>query len=127
ASAACLALATWLFVFGLLGLFLRLVHRETRAVRYLADASYWLYLAHMPVLLAFQIAVADTGWTPAAKAWIVLGASVIALFVSYHLAVRPTWVGAILNGRRYPIGFPLHSASAPRTPLTLAGRPDGGA
>jgi len=104
ASGWCLALSMWLFVFGLIGLFLSAIARPVPWIRYVADSSYWLYLAHMPVLLAFQILLADSGWPPSLKALAALSGSLVTLFASYHLLVRPTWVGAILNGRRYPIG-----------------------
>jgi glucan biosynthesis protein C len=102
ASAWFLALAMWLFIFGFIGIFLRLFERPIPWFRYLSDSSYWLYLVHMPVLLAFQIAVTESGWTPAVKAAVVLAASVATLLWSYHVLVRSTWVGVILNGRKYP-------------------------
>ncbi|HET8576336.1 MAG TPA: acyltransferase family protein [Methylomirabilota bacterium] len=96
-----LSLAMWLFVLGFIGTFLRFLERPLPWVRYLSDSSYWLYLAHMPVLLALQLVAAGMGWTPATKALGVLGASIPILLASYHLLVRHTWVGMILNGRRY--------------------------
>jgi peptidoglycan/LPS O-acetylase OafA/YrhL len=101
ASAWCLALAMWLFVLGFIGIFFRALERPVRWIRYLSDSSYWLYLVHMPVLLVFQIAVAETSWPPALKALGVLAASLATLLGSYHVLVRFTWIGAILNGRKY--------------------------
>ncbi len=114
-SAWFLGLSMWLFIFGFTGLFLRYLERPVPWIRYLSDSSYWLYLMHMPVLLVFQIAVAGTGWTPAVKALVVLGGSVPTLLASYHVLVRSTWVGAILNGRRYPVNR--------RPPLGVAAEP----
>lgn len=102
-SAWCLAGATWLFVLGFIGLALGLIDREIPWVRYLADSSYWLYLIHVPVLLGFQLTLADTDWPPAIKMLAVLTASLATLLGSYHLLVRPTWIGAVLNGRRHRI------------------------
>jgi peptidoglycan/LPS O-acetylase OafA/YrhL len=113
ASAWCLALAMWLFVFGFIGLFFRLLERPLPWIRYLSDSSYWLYLVHVPVLLVFQIAAAETGWPPALKALVVLVASLATLLASYHVLVRFTWVGAILNGRKY--------ATRRRAPTAVAG------
>jgi hypothetical protein len=43
----------------------------------------------------------------------VLTASLATLLGSYHLLVRPTWIGAALNGRRYRIRHaPLPARSA---------------
>jgi peptidoglycan/LPS O-acetylase OafA/YrhL len=102
-SAWFLGLSMWLFTFGFTGMCFRLLERPVTWIRYVSDSSYWLYLAHMPVLLVFQIAVAGTGWPPVLKALVVLAASVLTLLASYHVFVRFTWIGVILNGRRYPI------------------------
>jgi peptidoglycan/LPS O-acetylase OafA/YrhL len=103
AGAWCLAGATWLFVLGFIGLAVGVIDREIPWVRYVADSSYWLYLVHVPVLLGFQLALAGTGWPPAIKMLAVLTASLATLLGSYHVLVRPTWIGAVLNGRRYRI------------------------
>jgi peptidoglycan/LPS O-acetylase OafA/YrhL len=105
-----LGLSMCLFVFGFTGLFLRYLERPVPWIRYLSDSSYWLYLMHMPVLLVFQITVAGTGWTPAVRALVVLAASVPTLLASYHVLVRSTWVGAILNGQRYSTLSPAERA-----------------
>jgi peptidoglycan/LPS O-acetylase OafA/YrhL len=106
ASAWCLAVAMWLFVFGFIGIFFRVLERFVPRIRYLSDSSYWLYLVHMPVLLVFQIAAAETSWPPALKALVVFAASLATLLASYHVLVRPTWIGAILNGRKCSSGVP---------------------
>ena len=48
----------WGFVLGFLGLFTRFCQRPNAWGRYLADASYWIYLVHLPVVIALQIMVA---------------------------------------------------------------------
>src|SRR6266536_864724 len=111
-SAWLLGLAMWLFTLGFTGLCFRLLDRPVPWIRYVSDSSYWLYLVHMPVLLAFQIVVAGTAWPPALKALVVLAVSVLTLLASYHVLVRYTWIGMVLNGRRRPItsGPPLGAA-----------------
>ena len=74
----------WLFVFGWIGIFFRALERPVPWIRYVSDSSYWMYLVHMPVLLVFQIAVAETGWPPALKMLTVLTASVATLLGSYR-------------------------------------------
>jgi len=39
----------------------RYVRRESRVLRYLAEASFWIYLVHIPFLVALQSSLAETG------------------------------------------------------------------
>jgi peptidoglycan/LPS O-acetylase OafA/YrhL len=103
--AAAGALILWLLVFGLTGLFLRYCSRERPFARFLADGSYWMYLMHMPVVMVYQMALAPLAWPSAVKVPIVVMLSLPTLALSYDVLVRATWVGALLNGRRYPRCF----------------------
>lgn len=51
-------LVCWLMLFGVWGLLARYVHKESRVLRYLADASFWVYLVHIPFLVAVQSSLA---------------------------------------------------------------------
>jgi ABC-type multidrug transport system ATPase subunit/peptidoglycan/LPS O-acetylase OafA/YrhL len=99
--ALCYALAIWSWVFGLLGTALRYLSRERPALRYLADSSYWIYLVHLPVVAALQVLVGHLPWHWSLKLAVILGVSLPLLLASYHLLVRFTWVGAVLNGRKH--------------------------
>ena len=48
-------------VFGWLGAFLEWFPRQNGLVRRLADASYWIYVAHLPVVVGLQILLAGSG------------------------------------------------------------------
>lgn len=96
----CVALASWLLTLALLGCGMRCFSEENPAVRYLADASYWMYLMHLPLLVAIEIPLADLGWPILLKLAINWALTTALLLVSYHWLVRRTWVGAWLNGRR---------------------------
>jgi peptidoglycan/LPS O-acetylase OafA/YrhL len=93
--------AIWCWVFAIIGLAVRFVSNESPARRYVADASYWLYLVHLPVVAAFQVLVGHLSWHWTIKFPLILGASLAVLFASYHYLVRFTFVGALLNGRRH--------------------------
>ncbi|WP_066658261.1 MULTISPECIES: acyltransferase family protein [unclassified Sphingomonas] len=95
-------IASWTWTLGLLGAALRFLDAERRWVRYLADSSYWIYLVHLPVVMAAQILVFPLALPGLVKfAIVVLGASLI-LLASYHLLVRHSFVGRWLNGRSMP-------------------------
>jgi glucans biosynthesis protein C len=97
------SLTLWYLIFAITGLFLRYASGPSARWRYLCDSSYFLYLAHMPVILVLQHLVEPVGAPPLVKIPIVLAASIGALLVLYHYAVRPTFIGAALNGRRYKL------------------------
>jgi peptidoglycan/LPS O-acetylase OafA/YrhL len=98
--AACYSLATWTWVFGLVGAALRFLSSPRPAVRYLADASYWIYLIHLPIVMALQVLAFFLPLPALAKFALVLAVGFPIMPLSYHLLVRYTWVGAVLNGRR---------------------------
>lgn len=100
AYAVLYGLALWSWTFAVTGLALRFLDGHSPARRYLADASYWIYLVHMPIVMAMQVAVADLAWPWAVKFAAVVGVTVAVALVSYQLLVRYSFIGAILNGRR---------------------------
>lgn len=97
-----LAYATsgWAWTLALVGYFLHHAAGPSAPRRWLADASYWVYLAHLPVVMLLQVAAyrIDAPW------WIeypsVVGIALALLLTSYQLGVRHTGLGAWLNGRR---------------------------
>lgn len=96
----CAALYAWAMIFASIGIFLRWFPEERPWARYLADASYWCYLAHLPVVMVFQIWIARWAWPAWIKFAIVLGPSMAILLALYEYRVRYTWVGRLLNGPR---------------------------
>jgi ABC-type multidrug transport system ATPase subunit/peptidoglycan/LPS O-acetylase OafA/YrhL len=99
--AACYALAAWCWTFALLGIGLRFFAYKSATWRYVADASYWIYLAHLPLIFFLQLLMKDLSWHWAVKFPIVLSTALVLLFTSYHFLVRFTFVGETLNGRRH--------------------------
>jgi ABC-type multidrug transport system ATPase subunit/peptidoglycan/LPS O-acetylase OafA/YrhL len=102
AFAIAYGLAIWCWSFAILGLATRFMSRGSDTVRYVADASYWIYLVHLPIVAAFQVLVGQLPWHWSLKFPLVLAASFAVLFVSYRYLVRSTFIGQMLNGRRYP-------------------------
>ncbi|MBB4659118.1 acyltransferase family protein [Parvularcula dongshanensis] len=98
--AASYALAIWTWTFGLIGAALTFLNGERRWVRYVADSSYWVYIVHLPIVFALQIAVMDLPWPAPAKYAVILGATLALTLASYQLLVRHSFVGSLLNGPR---------------------------
>jgi len=96
------ALAIWTWTFAAIGLGLRFLSSESRVRRYIADSSYWVYLIHLPLVIALQAWVSHLDWPWEAKFAVVLGVGFALMFASYELLVRHTFIGVMLNGRRVP-------------------------
>jgi peptidoglycan/LPS O-acetylase OafA/YrhL len=101
-SMAVSAIVVWLLFFGLTGLFLRHFNRPSPAVRYVVDASFWVYLVHLPLTIFLPGVFSNLAWLPSIKILMVLAITLLFGFVTYDLFVRSTVIGSVLNGRRYP-------------------------
>lgn len=96
------AVMMWSLVAISIGLFKRYLDRPSEAVRYVADASYWLYLVHLPIVIWLQIAVAELDLHWSIKLFGISAVTILGAIVLYDLFVRSTFIGAALNGRRRP-------------------------
>ena len=98
----------WLMSFGSIGIFRQFLSRENRTMRYVSDSSYWLYLAHLPLVLLGQWIVKDMPMPALLK---FVGITVLTsalLLITYEYGVRYTAIGRLLNGprTRKPLGSP---------------------
>ncbi len=85
---------------ALVGLFLRFLPRQNRVMRYLADSAYWVFLVHMLGTIGFGVLLYNTPLGALPRMGINIVATTVCCLVSYHLFVRRTWIGVLLNGRR---------------------------
>jgi peptidoglycan/LPS O-acetylase OafA/YrhL len=69
-------------------------------MRFLADASYWIYIAHLPLLFAIQYWLLDQPGGLLYKYSVSVGVTLLICIMSYVLLVRWTPIGWMLNGRR---------------------------
>jgi hypothetical protein len=90
----------WCMSIACIGLFRSCVREQTPWIRYLSDSSYWLYVAHLPLVIVLQSKLAWTGGNAYLKLLIISVVSISLLLLSYQLLVRNTWLGVFLNGRR---------------------------
>jgi peptidoglycan/LPS O-acetylase OafA/YrhL len=100
AYAVAYTLATWSWTFAVIGTALRFLSRQSAVRRYIADASYWIYVIHVPLIMALQVAVSQLAWPWWVKFPLILGVAFSLMFASYQLFVRYSFIGAVLNGRR---------------------------
>jgi peptidoglycan/LPS O-acetylase OafA/YrhL len=102
AAAALQPAYAWAMSVGLIGLFHRSFPHPSGQVAWLADAAYWMYLAHVPLVLAAQLVVRDWPLPGGVKFLLMFAAVTAVLLVTYAWCVRPTLIGRILNGPRPP-------------------------
>jgi ABC-type multidrug transport system ATPase subunit len=113
AYAYLFGVAVWSWVLGLTGAALRFLSGFSPVRRYIADASYWIYIMHLPVVAAIQVWVGHWPLHWSVKYPFVVIVSFAILFASYHWLVRPTFIGQLLNGRRVRRGGTDSKATAP--------------
>jgi peptidoglycan/LPS O-acetylase OafA/YrhL len=87
-------------VTGGIGLFRRVLSQEHAHIRYVSDASYWMYLIHLPLLVVLQALALPVPMPAPLKFLLLMGLSLILLLLSYQLIVRNTPIGILLNGSR---------------------------
>jgi len=97
---ACAVAYTWLMIFGLIGFFRKCFSTANKTVRYISDSSYWLYLAHMPVIFILQGLVARWEAPSLLKCFLICALTFGGLLVVYELVIRYTFIGTMLNGKR---------------------------
>ncbi len=93
------SLFVWLALFGGLGTCIRYGSRHP-LVRYLSEASFWIYLIHVPVVALLQLLL----WQVPGNVWLKFAAATtgtLALsLLSYEYCVRYSYLGELLNGGR---------------------------
>jgi surface polysaccharide O-acyltransferase-like enzyme len=90
----------WIVTLGIMGLFGRYCSHLGYRAQWFSDSAYWMYLAHLPLVLAIQIAVLPLAWPPSLKFLMVMVVVTTLLLTSYRWLVRYTWIGMLLNGPR---------------------------
>jgi len=106
ALAASGALFSWLAVFGLIGVYRRHFGRPSPTVRYLAEASFWIYLVHLPIVGLIQADLHPAPIPTALKFAIVWAITLALGLSSYHVLVRRTALGRFLGGSAAPRAAP---------------------
>ncbi len=111
---ASTSLGAWLGLFGLLGVARRHLARPSKAAGYVAEASFWVYLAHLPIVGLVQADLAPLAWPAEAKfaatALLTLGLTL----GSYGVLARRTPLGWILGARTMGSARPGTTTAFPR-------------
>lgn len=99
-ASLCYAVGAVSLCLGGIGWFSKHVAGESPRWRYVADASYWMYVAHLPLVVLLQLACAALPAPWFVKVAVVCVVATALLLASYEYGVRYTWIGRLLNGER---------------------------
>jgi peptidoglycan/LPS O-acetylase OafA/YrhL len=90
---------TWQMIVGVISLGSLLLNTSRRWIRFVSDSSYWLYLAHLPLVLIGQRWLQDVDWPIGLEFLVLVSTLTAVLLISYRWLIRPTPIGWLLNGR----------------------------
>jgi len=96
----CIVMYTWLMIFGCIGFSRVFFSRQSKVIRYISDSSYWLYLAHLAPLMCLQIMLSRWDIPSFPKFIFYCVFTIGILLLIYEFAVRYTFIGTLLNGKR---------------------------
>mgnify|MGYP000037546959 CR=1 FL=1 len=94
------AIMMWSMVALTIGACKHLFKRSNKTIRYIADSSYWLYLIHLPNVIFLQIAFAELPFHWGVKLISICALTIMFSILLYDVFVRPSFIGAILNGKK---------------------------
>lgn len=94
------AVMMWLLISLTLGVFRKCIKRSNKYIRYIADASYWLYLIHLPIVIGLQIIFAELPLHWSIKLISICSITIIISLIIYDIFVRSTFIGKVINGKQ---------------------------
>jgi hypothetical protein len=97
-SVVSASLFGWLTLYGSLGVCTHLARHGGRAVKYLSDSSYWVYLAHFPVVGLVQADLSLVKLPSFLKFLVAFEIGLAWSLLTYEACVRRTWLGRWLRG-----------------------------
>ena len=95
------AFSVWVITLMLIGICERLIKRASPTLTFLVGASYWLYLIHRPLCVGFAALLQRWAMPGLVKYSIVCLIVTVICLASYQLLVRRSFVGVLLNGKKY--------------------------
>ncbi len=87
---------------GLIGLFESQLRGFNSIGRFLSDSAYWMYLIHLPVVNFVSFYMFQFDVIPEIKFLISIFITLFITLITYKIFVRSTYLGILLNGRKYP-------------------------
>ena len=95
------AFSVWVITLMLIGICERLIKRASPTLTFLVGASYWLYLIHRPLCVGFAALLQRWAMPGLVKYSLVCLVVTLICLASYQLLIRRSFVGVLLNGKKY--------------------------
>ena len=89
-----------LFIFGIIALFITYFNAYSTRLSYIMEASYWVYIIHLPIVALMPGILHHFNLPVIVQFSITFSATSFICFFSYHFAVRNTFIGKFLNGKK---------------------------
>jgi glucan biosynthesis protein C len=99
-ASLCTAYLSVLLTLSAILLGKRFMQRRNAALALIADASYWIYLVHLPIAIFLQTLLLHVDWPAELKLVVVLLGTTVPSMATYLVFVRYTPVGWLLHGKR---------------------------
>jgi peptidoglycan/LPS O-acetylase OafA/YrhL len=90
----------WIWVIAFLGLGHRFLNWTNRALRYLTEATFPLYILHYPILMLFGFYIAGLNWPLELKYVTILSLTIVTTLLVYDLVVKRTNATRFLFGMK---------------------------
>ena len=89
----------WLATTGWFGICLRWLKRPTpKPVKYLGEASFWVYLSHHPIVLLAHVSLSEVALPLSVKFVLVSTVGIVLPLLMYSAFISKTRLGALLGG-----------------------------
>jgi hypothetical protein len=108
------ALFAWLTLLGVLGLLLRTASFWQGRLRFLSEASFWVYIVHVPIIGLLQTLLEPVRMPVFVKFAIVATIGLSASLASFEMMARYSVLGLIVNGTRKRLRVSKKRGLAPK-------------
>jgi len=91
-----------LFSFSFIGFAENKLGSYNSILRFFSDGAYWMYLIHLPIVSLITFILFQFQFLAEIKFLIAIIITTFICFITYKLLVRSTYLGVLLNGKKYP-------------------------
>tara|TARA_B100000579_G_scaffold390795_1_gene365536 strand:- start:14893 stop:15981 length:1089 start_codon:yes stop_codon:yes gene_type:complete len=91
---------TWSSILVIVLIFYKFINKSSSKIRYLSNASYYIYIIHIPFIILLQGMFSRLEIHHLIKFIMIIFLVTIFSIITYHYFVRNTFIGILLNGKK---------------------------